>query len=196
VGAGLGGGSADAAAVLYGLNRLLELGQSDELLMKLAGDLGADVPFFLGGPCALGEGKGERLVDLHPTCGHPIVLIKPSFSISTAWAYGALNSGLTGHPVKPKISYRFPRISWLPRGWEILRNDLETPVMETHPAVRMLKDRLKELGADFSLMSGSGPTVFGWFKDVRRAERAVRVLADKGMFCHLTRTLGAQDPMF
>jgi 4-diphosphocytidyl-2-C-methyl-D-erythritol kinase len=196
VGAGLGGGSADAAAVLYGLNRLLELGQSDEVLMKLAGELGADVPFFLGGPCALGEGKGERLKELHPTRGHPIVLIKPPFSVSTAWAYGALNSGLTGQPVKPKISYRFPRISWLPRGWEILRNDLESPVLETHPAVGKLKNSLEELGADFSLMSGSGPTVFGWFKDVRRAKRAVRVLADKGMFCHLTRTLGAQDPMF
>ncbi|MFQ5691610.1 MAG: 4-(cytidine 5'-diphospho)-2-C-methyl-D-erythritol kinase [Nitrospinota bacterium] len=196
VAAGLGGGSADAAAVLFGLNALLRLGRSGDYLAKVAAELGADVPFFLGGPCALAEGKGERLSALKARPPTPVVIVKPPFSVSAAWAYGALNSGLTGPPAKPKMSYRTPRISGLPGGWDMLRNDLEKGVVEVHPIVGELKAELRRLGADFALMSGSGPTVFGWFSDVRRARRAARSLLGSGIDSRLTRTLGAQDRMF
>lgn len=196
VAAGLGGGSADAAAVLFGLNRLLGLGRSAEELESLAAELGADVPFFLGGPRALGEGRGDRLSALPPGPVRPVVLVKPPVSVSTAWAYGALNSGLTHPPVKSKMSYLSPAILGLPRGWDALRNDLEPPVAQAHPVVGELKSRLGERGAVFTLMSGSGPTVVGWFDDALRARRAARSLAGKGMFCRLTRTLGVRDRMF
>ncbi|MFQ5911973.1 MAG: 4-(cytidine 5'-diphospho)-2-C-methyl-D-erythritol kinase [Nitrospinota bacterium] len=196
VAAGLGGGSADAAAVLFGLNSLLGLGRSAEDLAELGAEIGSDVPFFLGGPCALGEGRGELLAELKPGPVRPVVLVKPPFSASAAGAYGALNSGLTPPPAKSKMTYGSVRLRWVPPGWDVLRNDLEAPVQHAHPVVGELKARLKELGADFALMSGSGPTVFGWFRDVRRAGRAARVLAGRGMFCRLTRTLAAGDSMF
>lgn len=194
--AGLGGGSADAAAVLFGLNTLLELGLSMKALSAMAGELGADVPFFLGGSCALGEGKGDRLTEIPPGPVRPVVLVKPPLSVSTAWAYGALKSGLTLPAGKPKMRYGKPVIPRLPPGWDAGRNDLEGPVVTAHPIVGELKSRLEKLGAEPALMSGSGPTVFGWFRDARRAARVARSIARDGFYSRLTRTLGVEDHMF
>ncbi len=196
VAAGLGGGSADAASVLFGLNALLGLDRPAGDLAGMAGDLGADVPFFLGGPCGLGEGKGDLLKALKPGAVRAVVLVKPPFSVSTGWAYGVLKSGLTPSPVKSKITEEFRVHRFLPPGWDVGRNDLEGPVLNAHPEVGELKARLEDLGADFALMCGSGPTVFGWFGDVRRAGRAARILSGQGLFCRLTRTLGVGDQMF
>ena len=87
----------------------------------------------------------------------------------------------------------FPRF---PPGWDAGRNDLEGSVFEAHPIVGELKARLEKMGADLALMSGSGPTVFGWFRDVQRARHVARSIAGKGLYSRLTRTLGVEDHMF
>ena len=195
--AGLGGGSGNAAAVLFGLRRLLGLDVTQEGLLALASDLGADVSFFLGGAsCALGEDRGDRLTEIRPGPSRTVVLVKPPIAISTAWAYQEWKSGLTHPAPNPKILRRNPLFSWLPSEWEIFRNDLEPPVFQAYPVVGKLKEKLSELGAELAMMSGSGPTVFGFFPLDRQARRAARTMGQDGMLTRITRTLGVKERMF
>lgn len=194
--AGLGGGSGNAAAVLFGLSKLLRLDIAKEGLLGLASELGTDVPFFLGGSCALGEDRGDHLSEIRPGPVQNVLLVKPSIAISSAWAYQGWKSGLTRSFPNHKIQGVVPRFRWLPPGWEVARNDLEDVVCRSHPIVRELKEKLLEIGADFALMSGSGPTVFGFFRHAYQARQAVQIMRKDRMFAILTRTLGAGERMF
>lgn len=167
VAAGLGGGSSDAAAVLMGLNEMLGLGLSRQRLMTEGVKLGADVPFFVYGSTAWATGIGDRLqkVDRLPPVWY--VLVNPGVAVSTAWAYQ--NLGLTS--LRDKI--KLPRFSGMEEELvSLLHNDLESVTVTRHPVVGEVKKSLLDLGALGSLMSGSGPTVFGVFRNEPEARRA------------------------
>ena len=173
VGAGLGGGSADAAAVLKGMNRLLEDRIPKERLYQLAGELGADVPFFLDARPALATGIGERLQGVEGVPPYPLVLLKPPVSVSTRWVYQSLK--LTRGESHIKLA-SFLTLPW--RLQEVMTNDLETVTLNAYPVLVDMKAWLLHQGALGALMSGSGPTVFGVFSEVEAARR-VSELAEK-----------------
>ncbi|MGQ9601120.1 MAG: 4-(cytidine 5'-diphospho)-2-C-methyl-D-erythritol kinase [Candidatus Bipolaricaulia bacterium] len=161
VGAGLGGGSSDGAATLIGLNRLLELGLSEEQLASLAAPLGSDVPFFLKGGTCLISGRGERVVRLPALPKYHFVLLIPPFALSTAEVYREFDRLNEEKEVQPQPA----------RHLEVapLRNDLERAALALRPELARYRDFLEEARADFFGMSGSGPTWFAGFKERRKA---------------------------
>ncbi|WP_110954264.1 4-(cytidine 5'-diphospho)-2-C-methyl-D-erythritol kinase [Anaerosinus massiliensis] len=169
VAAGLAGGSADAAAVILALNQLFSLGLDDDELCELGAQVGSDVPFCMRGGTMLATGRGEileRLADM-PVCY--VILAKPQISISTAWAYQNYNAlSVNAHPKTTDI------IECLTQGdlqniSKLLCNVLESVTMEEHAEIERLKRLMLQHGALASLMSGSGPTVFGITPDQERA---------------------------
>ena len=170
VGAGLGGGSSDAAAVIKGLNLLLGKPFPRKELMKIALSIGADVPFFIEARPALATGVGEKLRFLK-TGGNEseippmwFVIVKPDFEISTGEAYARIK--LTKKMDRINISCLRQIRTDLPR---VIRNDLESVVMRFHPEIGEIKRRLVEEGALAALMTGSGSAVFGVFEDPGKA---------------------------
>jgi len=161
VAAGLAGGSSDAAATLRGLNRLWQLGISEQELCQLGAELGSDVPFCVTGGTALATGRGEKLERIAnpPQCW--VVLAKPPINVSTADVYGRFRVNKVDQ--HPSVS---DMISALEAGsfssmCNSLGNVLEQVTLNLYPEVRQLKESMIRLGADGVLMSGSGPTVFG-----------------------------------
>lgn len=179
VGAGLGGGSTDAAATLVGLNRLLKLGFSKKKLERLGLKLGADVPFFIRGRPARARGIGERLHPFGPLRRLWAVIIYPGFPVSTAWVYGNLPAKLTKPSVNTSIASLLTGSGSLAN---LLVNDLERVSLSRYPKIGLLKQALLREGAAGSLMSGSGSSVFGVFKSKRKAEHAFRRLRQEGEF--------------
>ncbi len=169
VGAGLGGGSSNAATVLMALNTLLDGGLKERELMEMGACLGSDVPFFiLKGP-ALATGRGEILERITlPGCHY--ILVNPGFQVSTAWVYGNLD--LTKNLENNTLTYSRQAFGGCEQIKERLFNDLEPVTAARHPQVSRLKEMLMENGASGALMSGSGPTVFGIFDEPWRAARA------------------------
>jgi len=173
VGAGLGGGSTDAAATLVGLNRLLKLGFSTRQLERLGLQLGADVPFFIRGRPARARGIGERLQRLPQFARRWLVILYPGFPVSTAWVYQQLPAKLTKPSVNTSIASLLTGSGNLS---EMLVNDLESVTLGRYPKIGLLKRKLLRGGAAGSLMSGSGSSVFGVFETKRKAEEAFRWL--------------------
>jgi 4-diphosphocytidyl-2-C-methyl-D-erythritol kinase len=170
VGAGLGGGSADAALVLKELPAFWKkaLDPADQLHIALA--LGSDVPYFLREGAALGRGRGEQLEYFPLNIPFAVLLCNPNIHIATSWAYSHITPGSAGKPDHLRTvvteGMRNPEILR-----KYLRNDFEGVVFEAHPEIRDLKNQMLEAGAEFALMSGSGSTVYGLFDDVPTAER-------------------------
>ncbi len=172
VSAGMAGGSADAAAVLYGMNRMFGLGLSDEGLKKRGLKLGADVPYCIMRGTVLAEGIGEILTPL-PRCPRCYVLLaKPSVNVSTKLVYERLDSS---------GEYEHPDIDGIIKGLEeksirkvasCMGNVLEHVTMKEYPVIGELKSVMKAKGALNAVMSGSGPTVFGLFEERGRAKEA------------------------
>lgn len=173
VGAGLGGGSTDAAATLIGLNRLLKLRFSVARLEKLALSLGADVPFFIRARPARARGIGERLYRLRGIPRFWLVIVYPGFPVSTAWAFKKLPPTLTKPPVNTSIPTSLKRFDRLAN---LLVNDLESVTLKRYPKITLLKERLLHQGAAGGLMSGSGSSVFGIFSSRLEALKALRRL--------------------
>ena len=172
IGAGLGGGSSDAAAVLSGLNRFWELRLSNNQLRSLAAQIGADVPFFIEGGTAYATGRGEILESISLPLPFWIAVITPLVRISTGWAYSQLvpkrngkASGLQTKLVK--------QISNPQKLKSIVQNDFEPLVLKTHPELSRVKEKLNEMGAVFSLMSGSGSSIYGFFENDNKALAAL-----------------------
>ena len=186
--AGLGGGSSDAAAALAGLDRLWRLGLSREELSGLAAGLGSDVPFFLGPPCALASGRGERLSPVSLDRPLDLLLVKPSFGVSTGWAYRSLTrySGLTKTEDNIKLFIRALKDRELGRLDGLGCNDLETGVLPAFPEIGRIKAALRREGALYARMSGSGSAVFGIFPDERTARKAAGKME---WWCHHARTV-------
>jgi 4-diphosphocytidyl-2-C-methyl-D-erythritol kinase len=187
VGAGLGGGSTDAAATLVGLNRLFRLGYPLHRLEKMSSALGADVPFFVKSVPARARGVGEHLTPLDGVPRLWLVILYPNFPVSTAWVYGNLPAKLTKAIVNTSINFSLGSSANLRR---LLVNDLEAVTMGRYPRIGLLKEELARQGAVGSLMSGSGSSVFGVFRSWPSAERAFRRLRKKkGVQAFLVRVL-------
>lgn len=173
VAAGLGGGSSDAASVLMGMNELLNLDLSEQELMKIGRNLGADVPFFIFKKSALAEGIGEILTPLQnmPKCW--ILLVNPGIHVSTAWVYSSLQ--LTSRNELNKLPEFFDTVEQIAA---YMSNDLEPVTISEFPVIADIKMQMLNLGAVGSMMSGSGPTVFGIFNNFDIAEAARKSITE------------------
>jgi 4-diphosphocytidyl-2-C-methyl-D-erythritol kinase len=164
VGAGLGGGSADAAAALVAVDRLCSLNCGDAALGQIAENVGADVPFFLKGGTALGRGRGELLTPLKNTAVYSVVIVYPGFSVHTGKAYGWVDEARQGSPKDD-----FPlqdMVSALERGniadlCSSMHNDFHDVVAQHHPEIACIRDRLLNSGCESAQLTGSGSAVFG-----------------------------------
>lgn len=184
--AGLGGGSADAAAALAALARLWG-GAPLTLLREVGATVGADVPFFLAGGTALGLGRGEEIYPLVDLPQHWVVLVRPPFGVSTAEAYAWYDEDRAAGLREVRELQLLP-VPWPSRAAQMI-NDLEPPVLRRHPEIGTLKALLKEAGAVAAAMSGSGSAVFGLFRSRAAAERAIRPVSKHGAKATVTRTL-------
>jgi 4-diphosphocytidyl-2-C-methyl-D-erythritol kinase len=193
VAAGLGGGSSNAAYTLIGLNRLWGLNFDKATLVGLAAEIGSDVPFFLSRTLSLVEGRGEKVTELNTEGSAIILLVKPDVSVSTSWAYNSYKTGLTKKTIDIKLfcqalgskNFAFLR--------DTVFNDLEQVVIREYPVVGEIKRILVQNGALFSLMSGSGSTVYGVFHTIEEAVRASNNLP--GKWCRVVRTLNSSDEL-
>jgi 4-diphosphocytidyl-2-C-methyl-D-erythritol kinase len=184
MGAGLGGGSSDAAAVLLALPALAGRRLALPCLMDLAAELGSDVPFFLLGGAAAAVGRGTELYPLPDSQARPGLLIAPALHVSTALAYRALTPRLTTESQQNKI------VSFQLRAWSELGNgvpaegvnDFETVVFEQFPQLARLKRRFVKLGANPAMMTGSGSALFGLFGTRERVNSAAKSFPDERVF--------------
>ncbi len=189
VAAGLGGGSSDAAAVLKGMNELFNLNMAQNELMALGLQLGADVPYFLVGGTALCKGIGEEVIPLKPFKDQVILLVKPSFGVSTKEAYGLFSMDKvkrhvdTLELIEAMNNLDYQKISYFQR------NLLENVVLRKYPMLKNVKKTLKRYGASTSLMSGSGSTIYGIFENQNAAENAATALDKGGNTVILTKTI-------
>ncbi len=177
-GAGLGGGSSDAATTLMALNHLWKLDMDDGALAALACQLGADVPFFLLGGCAVGQGIGEKLRRVPARADYWVVLVKPPIHISTHKVYRNLDL-----PDRGRIRTAEPLLKALRSGsiaelGSELYNAFESQVDAAHPEIGQIKRRMRDHGAQGTLMTGSGSCVFGIFADRVEALQTSQVFAD------------------
>ncbi|WP_435622353.1 4-(cytidine 5'-diphospho)-2-C-methyl-D-erythritol kinase [Anoxybacillus eryuanensis] len=170
VAAGLAGGSSDAAATLRGLNKLWGLGLSLDELAEIGAEIGSDVPFCVYGGTAVARGRGEKIehIPAPPPCW--VILAKPTIGVSTADVYRNLQLQSVHHPdvdgmVKAIKEKNYEKICAL------AGNVLESVTLNMHPEVAQIKEQMKRFGADVSLMSGSGPTVFGLVQHDSRLQR-------------------------
>ncbi len=176
IAAGMAGGSADAAAALRGVNELFDLGYSLKELQALGVGLGADIPYCLAGGTMLSEGIGEILTPLPAPPAAHLVIAKPDINVSTAFVYGNLHADrLAWHPDIDGM------IAALQKGdldgiTGRLGNVLETVTVKAHPVIEQIRELLRKQGAENALMSGSGPTVFGIFKEKETAARAAEAV--------------------
>lgn len=181
VAAGMAGGSTDAAAVLYGMNSMFELGLSKGELMQRGVKIGADVPYCIMRGTALAEGIGEKLTALPPMVKCPVLIAKPQISVSTKFVYEnlKLNEGI----VHPDIDTLVSDIEAkdLPKIAADMGNILETVTIPNYPVIAQIKDLMKEQGALNAMMSGSGPTVFGLFDTEETAVRAYEKMRKSGL---------------
>ena len=179
VAAGMAGGSSDAAAALVGINRMFQLGLTKRQLMERGVQIGADVPYCVMRGTALAEGIGEKLTSLPgvPMCY--VLIGKPGINVSTKFVYGNLHlDEVTEHPDIDGMVEAIAEES-LQGILDRMENVLETVTVSAYPVIQTIKDRMKELGAINSLMSGSGPTVFGIFVEKDMARRAYDKLEEE-----------------
>lgn len=172
VAAGMAGGSSNAAAVLYGMNRLFQLGLTDQELMERGVKLGADVPYCIMRGTVLAEGIGEKLTPLPAMPKCHVLLAKPPISVSTQKVYEKLDAQeVTKHPDIDGILLGL-QTGDLEKITSSMGNVLENVTITEYPQIERIKDVMKEEGALNAMMSGSGPTVFGIYDDKMLARRA------------------------
>lgn len=160
MGAGLGGGSADAAYVIKGLNELFHLNISIEKQQELSAQLGSDCPFFIEPSSQLATGRGEILktIDFKLT-GYHLVLIKPDIHVNTSQAYSGVH--ISGDKGKLERYIQLPVSEWK----SYIKNDFEQHIFKLHPQLEIIKNTLYEKGALYASMSGSGSAMYGIFKE-------------------------------
>jgi len=194
IAAGLAGGSSDAAATLKGLNELWQLNLSIDELAELGAKIGSDVSFCVYGGTALATGRGEKIQELPapPSCW--VVLAKPKIGVSTAEVYGGLKVEGLEHPNTKQMIQAIETDNY-----ELLctslGNVLETVTFKLHPEVIMLKEQMKRFGADATLMSGSGPTVFGLVDSEARVSRIYNGLRGFCEEVYAVRILGERNTL-
>lgn len=190
VAAGMAGGSSDAAAVLKGINEMFALGLSVEELSKIGAKIGADVPYCLRGGTMLAEGTGDILTTLTPFNGVNIVLAKPKIEVSTAWVFkNYIASEVKTRPDTDSLITSINEGDLKSTALK-LGNVLESVTVKAYPVIENIKAELIEYGALGSLMSGSGPTVFGIFENFADAKHAYEEISNRGQLdCYLTKTI-------
>lgn len=181
VAAGMAGGSTDAAAVLYGMNRMFDLGLSKEELMQRGVKIGADVPYCIMRGTALAEGIGEKLTALPPMVKCPVLIAKPQISVSTKFVYENLK--LDDSTIHPDIDQLIADIGEknLQKIAADMGNVLETVTIPNYPVIAEIREHMLEHGAVGAMMSGSGPTVFGLFDKEETAAAAYEAMWASGL---------------
>lgn len=184
--AGLGGGSSDAAAVLRALNLLHGEPLPPESLLRLAGALGSDVPFFLSGsPLALAWSRGERLLALPPLPPRPLLIVHPGEGVSTAEAFAGVGRARGGAYTPEPVALPLEALG----SWEgvcaLAGNDFEAPALERIPGLAGAKREMERAGAGITLLSGSGACLFGLFWE--EAERGAAEVRIRGLGLHAWR---------
>ena len=179
VAAGMAGGSSDAASVLYGMNKIFDLGLSMRELMERGVRIGADVPYCIMRGTALAEGIGEKLTRLAPMPECSVIVAKPAINVSTKLVYESLDmNGVESHPDIDAVidgleSKNLHKIA------DNMGNVLEKVTIPMHPVIDAIKKDMCSHGAINSMMSGSGPTVFGLFDDKKAAKSCLDYLRNK-----------------
>ncbi len=189
VAAGLAGGSTDAAAVLKGINSMFSLGIEEADLKQLGKTIGADVPYCIMGGTALAEGIGEKLTALASPGNIPLLLVKPRIGVSTAWVYKNFNLERVKERPDTRLLISAVEAGDLKTLATNMKNVLESVTRQKYPVIENIKSELVKLGALGSMMSGSGPTVFGIFEDVEKAQYAFNKLKNSKHECILTQTV-------
>jgi len=167
IGAGLGGGSSDAAATLLGLNEFFNLGITLTKLNQLALQLGSDVPFFINSKPSIGYSRGEILTQTETQITNPILIINPGIHIATKEAFANISPKVNKFDYNYFLNTEEPNYNFLQ---ENLTNDFESYVMEKHPEIQEIKKMLIKADALFSLMTGTGSTVYGIFDSFEKAQ--------------------------
>ena len=181
VSAGMAGGSTDAAAVLYGMNRMFQLGLKRDELMRRGVKIGADVPYCIMRGTALAEGIGEKLTALPPMVKCPVLIAKPPISVSTKFVYEHLKlDETTVHPDIDRLVEDI-RQKNLAKIAADMGNVLETVTIPNYPVIAEIKEHMLRHGAVNAMMSGSGPTVFGLFEDTAQAREAYESMQASGL---------------
>ena len=178
--AGLAGGSADAAAVLRGINELYGLDLDAGELKRLGLQIGADVPYCIEGGTRLAEGIGEILTPLPDFSGIDVVVVKPRISVSTPWVYSQLDLSKVTDNDRPDTGKLIGALASrdIKAASLYMKNVLELVTVRRYEIVRYAKSRMAETGAEACLMSGSGPSVFGLFADQVKAQKAYAMLSE------------------
>ncbi len=166
IGAGLGGGSSNAASTLKALNQLFELHLTYNKLSEIALKLGSDVPFFLEPYPCFASSRGERRKNIQLSLSQPILIVNPGIHISTKWAFQNLE--LTSHKKSLKELCEHSSIT-IDDIKDYAVNDFENIVHEKYPDIKSIKDKLTVSGADFVSMTGTGSTVYGLFSNLQKA---------------------------
>jgi 4-diphosphocytidyl-2-C-methyl-D-erythritol kinase len=192
-GAGLGGGSSNAAATLLGLCRFWNLEISSPDLFSLAARLGSDVPFFLSGGTALGIGRGESIHPLPDIPLEHLVVIFPGIHVSTAEAYRSLNLGLTSSTEDHRIQRFCAQVKSGTRSLTGIFNDFEVSILPAYPPIMEAKNLLKAQGAIASVLCGSGSSVFGFFSNEESAFAAARGVAREAWRVFPAKTLSRAE---
>ena len=192
-GAGLGGGSSDAAACLVALNRLWDLGLTNADLALLAGRLGSDVPYFLHGGTARLSGRGTEVTALPDLPVHPILLVYPGAPLTSREVYSLVRAPLTQGVKTASMTHFGPIADSDIEAWVRCGNDLVPHARQLCPVIGEIEASLLAAGASVVAMTGSGSTVFGVFLDAARLEGAARSLARPGWRVMPCEMLGARD---
>ena len=181
VAAGMAGGSTDAAAMLYGVNKMFDLGLSTQDLMERGVKIGADVPYCIMRGTALAEGIGEKLTALPPMVKCPVLIAKPGINVSTKFVYENLK--LDEHTIHPNMQQLVSDIKEkdLSKIARDMGNVLESVTIPAYPVIAEIKEHMMAHGAVGSMMSGSGPTVFGLFNDENTASAAFEAMKESGL---------------
>ncbi|MCY6485591.1 4-(cytidine 5'-diphospho)-2-C-methyl-D-erythritol kinase [Clostridium aestuarii] len=189
VAAGLAGGSADAAATLIAMRNIYNIDVSDKELCELGLQIGADVPYCIMGRTALCQGVGEIVTPLKSFEGHILVLVKPNFGVSTKDVYKALDiNKIFKHPNTKDLVQAIKKndIYYVS---ENMKNVLENVTLRKHTMLRDIKDSMLKMGALGSMMSGSGPSIFGFFDDILKAQKCYEEFKEKYSEVFITRTI-------
>ena len=189
VSAGLAGGSTDAAAVLKLMNKIFEVNVSDEELMDIGLKLGADIPYCINGGTALCEGIGEKITTLQPFKDKILVLVKPSFGVSTKEVYKSFNlDRVRVHPKTENLieAMKNDNLDYVANN---MKNLLENVTLRKHNILIKIKEDMNRYGAVGSMMSGSGPSVFAFFDDMLKAQKCYEKMKENYREVFLTRTI-------
>ncbi|MGN0376605.1 MAG: 4-(cytidine 5'-diphospho)-2-C-methyl-D-erythritol kinase [Suilimivivens sp.] len=181
IAAGMAGGSTDAAAVFHGLNELFQLHMNLEKMKKLGVKIGADVPYCIMGGTAFSEGIGEILTPVSAPPKAYLLIAKPDINVSTKFVYENLHADtLSVHPDIDGMVEAL-KLGDLKGITERMGNVLETVTVKEYPIIEKIKDEMKKAGAENALMSGSGPTVFGIYREEDTARKAYEIIKRQGV---------------